>query len=79
MIGASIRAAQSSNRHIVALESDVTLFEEVLKPLQTLPSSSKTMEFDSGEGGMESDGDSPVRDVELVDLCEEVCFAAYLL
>jgi hypothetical protein len=31
--GASIRAARACNRHIVALESDSKLFNEVLKPL----------------------------------------------
>ena len=68
--GSSIRAAQSSNRHILALERDATLFEEVLKPLQTPPSSSKTLNFDTSEGGMESNGHSPVQDTALVDFYE---------
>ena len=35
--GASIRACQSLGRHVVALEPDVELFEEILVPLLPTP------------------------------------------
>lgn len=37
VLGASIRAARTCNRHIPALESDFALFNEVLKPMVTTP------------------------------------------
>ena len=69
-VGSSIRAAHSSNRHILALESDAKLFDEVLKPLQTPISVSKTLDSTTSCDGMEVDDDSPIEDVALLDLCE---------
>lgn len=61
--GSSIRAAHSSNRHILALESDAELFDEVLKPLQT-PTN------DTSCDGMDFDDDTPIEDAALLNLCE---------
>jgi hypothetical protein len=68
--GSSIKAAHSSNRLILALESDAKLFDEVLKPLQTPPPVSKALDSTTTCDGMEIDDDSPIEDVELLDLCE---------
>jgi len=68
--GSSIRAAHSSNRHILALESDAQLFDEVLKPLQTLATISKTLDSASTYDGMDIDDDSPIEDAALLNLCE---------
>lgn len=68
--GSSIRAAHSSNRHILALESDAQLFDEILKPLQTLSTVSKTLDYSSTCDGMDIDDDSPIEDAALLDLCE---------
>ncbi len=68
--GSSIKAAHSSNRHILALESDAKLFDEVLKPLQTPTIISKALDSTTTDDGMEIDDDSPIEDVELLDLCE---------
>ena len=40
-VGASVFAAQSSNRAIVALEGDKKLYEELLQPLQVARSDSQ--------------------------------------
>jgi hypothetical protein len=40
-VGASVLAAQSSNRAIVALEGDKELYEELLQPLQVAASDSQ--------------------------------------
>jgi hypothetical protein len=61
--GSSIRAAHSSNRDILALESDAELFDEVLKPLQT-PTT------DTSCDGMDFDDDTPIEDAALLNLCE---------
>ena len=69
-VGSSIKAARLSNRHILALESDVKLFDEVLKPLKqsvVLPSNPNLHNDDN----MEVDGDSsPVIDKPFNDLCK---------
>ena len=51
--GSSIRVAHSSNRHILALESDAKLFDEVLKPLQTLIIDSNTLDYATTCDGMD--------------------------
>src|ERR1700738_1800498 len=61
--GSSIRVAHSSNRHILALESDAELFDEVLKSLQT-PTT------DTSCDGMDFDDDTPIEDAALLNLCE---------
>jgi hypothetical protein len=59
----SIRTAHSSNRHILALESDAKLFDEVLKPLQT-PTT------DTSCDDMDFDDDNPIEDSTLLNLCQ---------
>ena len=61
--GSFIRAAHLSNHHILALESDTELFDEVLKPLQTLTT-------DTSCDGMDFDNDTPIEDATLLNLCE---------
>ena len=61
--GSSIRAAHSSNRHILALDCDAKLFDEVLKPLQT-PT------IDTSCDGMNFDDDTPIEDPALPSLFE---------
>jgi len=68
--GSSIKAAHSSNGHILALESDAKLFDEVLKPLQTPITVSKTLDSTTTCDGMDIDDDSLIEDVTLFDLCE---------
>jgi hypothetical protein len=67
--GSSIKAARLSSRHILALESDSKLFDEVLKPLKELvivPTNSNVNDDD-----MELDSDSsPLIDKPFNDLCE---------
>ena len=58
-----IRAAHSSNRHILALESDAEFFDEVLKPLQT-PTINTSCD------GMDFDDDTPIEDATQLNLCE---------
>jgi len=69
-LGSSTRAAHSSNRHILALESDAQLFDEVLKPLQTPVTISKTLDSTTTCDGMDIDDDSPIEDAALLNLCE---------
>jgi hypothetical protein len=52
-VGASVLAAQSANRAIVALEGDKELYEELLQPLQV--------------GGSDSQGIDPTHSVDLDD------------
>lgn len=66
-----MRAVMSSNRHILALESDTELFEEVLKSLKALPSTP----FANVGGAFDTldlDDKLPILDAPLKDLCEEV-------
>ena len=44
-VGASVLAAQSSNRAIVALEGDKELYEEILQPLQVAASDSQRVDL----------------------------------
>lgn len=69
-VGSSIKAARLSNRHILALENDIELFDEVLEPLkQSVPlSSDPNLQNDDN---MEVDDDSsPVIDKPFNDLCK---------
>lgn len=67
--GSSIRAAQASNRHILALENDAKLFEFVLLPLKA-PSTPRTQMEDVTDAleeaniaGSDSDSGSPIVDL----------------
>ena len=66
----SIIMSYSSNFHILALQSDVQLFDEVLKPLQTPTTNSKSVDSVITCDGMDFDDDSPIKDVALLNLCE---------
>ena len=59
----------SSNRHILALESDTELFEEVLKPLNALPSP-PLADIGGTFNALELDDESPIIDAPFKDLCE---------
>ena len=67
-VGASILAAQSSNRAIVALEGDKELFEELLQPLAVKASQchrldpSQFVDLDDDEDALPQQG--------AVNLCE---------
>ena len=66
----SIRATHSSNPHILALENDAKLFDEVLKPLQTPTTDSKSFVSATTCDGMNFDHNSPIENVALLNLCE---------
>lgn len=68
-LGASIRAARATNRHILALESDSKLFEEVLKLLQASPKYSLVVDL-SSTSQPHDDDDDIVPDEPLDSLCE---------
>jgi hypothetical protein len=69
-IGSSMKAARSSNRHILALEADSKLFEEVLKPLKEARPLSKCHDTEMSGNSSEDDEDTPTMDQPLIDLCE---------
>jgi hypothetical protein len=69
-VGSSIKAARSSNRHILALEADSKLFEEVLEPLKKATPVSKSHDTDMYGNSSEDDEDTPVMDQLFIDLCE---------
>jgi hypothetical protein len=69
-IGSSIKAASSSNRHILALEADSKLFEEVLEPLKKARPLSKSHDMEISGNSSEDDEDTPAMDQPLIDLCE---------
>jgi hypothetical protein len=69
-IGSSIKAARSSNRHILALEADSKLFEEVLEPLKKARPLSKSHDTEMSRNSSEDDEDTPAMDQPLIDLCE---------
>jgi hypothetical protein len=54
----------------LALEGDKKIFDAVLKQLQTPPSLSKSLDFDTFGNSVDLDDDSPIPDVELENLCE---------
>lgn len=67
--GSSVRAAQASNRHILALESDPKLYESILLPL-TAPSQPPSQIADvtlameeANIAGSDSDQGSPIEDL----------------
>jgi hypothetical protein len=69
-VGSSIKAARSLNRHILALEVDSKLFEEVLEPLKKATPVSKSCDTDMSGNSSEDDEDTPVMDQLFIDLCE---------
>ena len=67
-VGASVLAAQSTNRAIVALEGDKELYEEVLQPLQVI--ASQCQGVDPSQFVVNDDEDDTLRQQGVVDLCE---------
>jgi hypothetical protein len=65
-----IKATHSSNRHILALEADSKLFEEVLEPLKKATRVSKSRDTDMSGNSSEDDEDTPTMDQPFIDLCE---------
>ena len=69
LLGASIRAARSTSRHILALESDLKSFEDVLKPLQKVSQSTTFVDLSPTLEALVDDKDA-LADEQLVNLCE---------
>jgi hypothetical protein len=69
-VGSSTKVARSSNLHILALEADSKLFEEVLEPLKKATPVSKSRDTDMYENSSKDDEDTPVMDQSFIDLCE---------
>jgi hypothetical protein len=69
-VGSSIKAAHSSNRHILALEADSKLFEEVLEPLKKATPLSKYRDTDMSGNSFEDHEDTPALGQPFIDLCE---------
>ena len=69
-VGSSIKAARSSNRHILVLEVDSKLFEEVLEPLKKATPLSKSHDTEMFGNNSEDDEDTPTMDQPFIDLCE---------
>lgn len=68
-VGASVRAAHATNRHILALESDLQLFEEVLKPLEASPTTTNVIDLSSTSYTQDEDEEA-LPDEPLISLCE---------
>lgn len=66
--GNSIRAARAVNKHIVALELDTALFDEVLQPLQE--GAMRVLEKQSHNDDEDEDEDEELPDEDEVNLCE---------
>ena len=67
-VGASVLAAQSSNRAIVALEGDKELYEELLHPLQVARSEGRGIDSTHFEDLDDDDDDAGQHGA--VSLCE---------
>ena len=67
-LGASIIAAQSTNRAIVALEGDQELYEELLQPLQVIPSDCQRV--DPSQFANFDDDEETLPQQGAVNLCE---------
>jgi hypothetical protein len=69
-VGSSIKAACSTNRHILAIEADSKLFEEVLEPLKKATHLSKPRDMEMSGNSSEDDEDTTAMDQPIIDLCE---------
>jgi hypothetical protein len=69
-IGSSIKAAHSSNCHILALEANSKLFEEILEPLKKATLLSKSLDTDMSGNSSENDEDTLAMDQPFINLCE---------
>jgi hypothetical protein len=67
-VGASVLAAQSSNRAIVALEGDKELYEELLQPLAV--KASQCQRLDPSQFVDLDDDDDALPQQGAVNLCE---------
>ena len=66
----SIKAACSSNRHILALEADSKLFEEVLEPLKKATPLSKSHDTNMSRDSSKDDENSLALDQPFINLCD---------
>ena len=71
-IGSFIKAACSSNRHILALKADSKLFEEVLEPLKKATALSKSRDTDMFGNSSKDDEDTPALDQPFINPYEQV-------
>ena len=69
-VGSSFKAAHSSNRHILALEVDSKLFEEVLELLKKATPLSKSHDTEMSGNKSKDDKGTPTKDQSFIDLCE---------
>jgi hypothetical protein len=69
-VGSSIKAAHSSNCHILALEADSKIFEEVLESLKKATPMSKSRDTNMSGNSSEDEEDTLVMDQLFIDLCE---------
>jgi hypothetical protein len=67
-VGASVLAAQSSSRAIVAFEGDKELYEEILQPLQVI--ASQCQGVDPSQFVVLDDEDDTLPHQDAVNLCE---------
>lgn len=68
-VGASVLAAQSTNRAIVALEGDKELYEEILHPIQVAASESLGVD-PTHVVDLDEDDDDALPQQGAVNLCE---------
>jgi hypothetical protein len=66
-VGSSIKVARALSRHILALEADSKLFEEVLK--KTTPQS-KSIDMDMSKNAFKDDEDTLAMEQPFINLCE---------
>ena len=63
MSGASLHACRASGRHFLGFEEDITLFNDVLKPLLAGPST-----LDAEMDNLDDENDD-YEDIEVDDFC----------
>jgi hypothetical protein len=66
--GSSVRAAISFNKHIVALEPDSAIFEDILRPLQETTKKIEALQIHNE--AEEDDNEEDVPEEDEVNLCE---------
>jgi hypothetical protein len=61
-VGSSIKAIHSLNCHILALEANTKLFDEVLEPLKKIMPLSKYLKMDMFKNTIEDDEDITIKE-----------------
>jgi hypothetical protein len=69
-VGSSIKAARSSNRHILALKANSKLFKDVLEPLKKTTLQSKSINIDMSENATKNDEDTLAKEQPFINLYE---------